>query len=124
MKILKLLLLALGIIGLGVGGWYLLQTWLEVRNLWAVSNALRSPVSPNPTPMVLLTAGIAALGGLLLGVGIGLPARSQAAVRRQALQDASDAREASIRSRVLGEDHPASDEETAAESVAAEKEQA
>lgn len=104
MKVLKGLMLVLGLIGLGVGGYFLFQAWLEVRNLWAIANSMRSTTSVNPTPTVLIAALVGMAGGLLLGIGIGLPSRTRGAIRRQALQDASDMREASIRQRVGGTD--------------------
>lgn len=102
MKILKILCLVLGVITLGVGGYFLFNAWLEVRNIWAIANSMRSTTSVNPVPGVLIAAGVGALGGLVLGIGIGMPTRTKGAVRRQALQDASDMREAAIRQRVGG----------------------
>lgn len=104
MKILKGLLLVLGVVGLAVGGWYLFQAWLEVRNVWAIANSMRSTTSVNPQPLVMTATLVGMLGGLLLGLGIGMPLHTRGAVRRQALQDASDMREASIRDRVGGLD--------------------
>lgn len=104
MKILKGLFLVLGVAALAVGGFFLFQAWLEVRNLWAIANSMRSQTSTNPVPTVMIAAGVGAVGGLLLGLGLGVPTRSRAAVRRQALQDASDAREAAIRQRVGGQE--------------------
>lgn len=103
MKILKFLFLVLGVVVLAIGGYFLFQAWLEVRNLWAIANSMRSTTSANPTPTVMIAAVGGALGGLLLGIGIGFPTHSRAAVRRQALQDASDVREAAIRQRVGGQ---------------------
>ncbi|HHV22566.1 MAG TPA: hypothetical protein GXZ30_13700 [Propionibacterium sp.] len=100
MKILKGLFLVVGLVVLAVGGYFLFDAWLEVRNIWAIANSMRSTTSTNPVPTVLIAAGVAAAGGLLLGIGIGFPSRSQRSVRRQALQDASDMREAAIRQRV------------------------
>lgn len=102
MKIVKVLLAVLGVVGLGVGGYFLFQAWLEVRNLWAIANSMRSTTSVNPTPTVMLAAALGAVGGLVLGVALGLPSRTRAAIRHEALQDASDVREAAIRQRVGG----------------------
>lgn len=104
MKILKGLLLVVGLVVLAVGGYFLFDAWLEVRNIWAIANSMRSTTSTNPVPTVLIAAAVAALGGLILGIGIGFPTRSQRSIRRQALQDASDMREAAIRQRVGGSD--------------------
>ena len=108
MKILKVILGVLGLAGLGVGGYFLFQSWLEVRNLWAISNSMRSSTSVNPTPTVMLAAALGAVGGLVLGLAIGLPGRTKNAIRRQALEDASAAREAAIRQRV-GTSEPTED---------------
>ncbi|MDO5499418.1 MAG: hypothetical protein Q4F67_07035 [Propionibacteriaceae bacterium] len=106
MKFLKGLFLVIGATVLAVGGYFLFDAWLEVRNIWAIANSMRSTTSTNPVPTVLIAAGVAAAGGLLLGIGIGFPTRSQGAVRKQALQDASDMREAAIRQRVGGDEPP------------------
>lgn len=106
MKILKLVLTVLGIIGLGVGGYFLFQAWLEVRNLWAIANSMRSTTSDNPVPTVMFAALLGAVGGLVLGLGLALPARTKGEIRREALQDASDAREALIRQRVEAKKAP------------------
>lgn len=105
-KILKLVLTVLGVLGLGVGGYFLFQAWLEVRNLWAIANSMRSTTSANPVPTVMVAALLGAAGGLVLGLGLALPVRTRGAVRRQALQDASDAREAAIRQRLQAKDTP------------------
>lgn len=102
MKILKVLLLVAGVIGLAIGGYYLFQAWLEVRNIWAIANSMRNTTSVNPQPFVVTAALVGALGGLLLGIGIGLPLHTRGSVRRQALQDASDVRETAIRERIGG----------------------
>lgn len=100
MKFLKGLFLVLGVAVLAVGGYFLFQAWLEVRNLWAIANSMRSSTSANPIPTVMIAAAGGAVGGLLLGIGLGFPTRSRAAVRRQALEDTSAAREAAIRQRI------------------------
>jgi hypothetical protein len=111
MKILKVILGVLGVVGLGVGGYFLFQAWLELRNLWSIANSMRSTTSVNPTPTVMIAASLGAIGGLALGLALGLPGRTRSAIRRQALQDASDAREAAIRQRVGTKDLPASEDE-------------
>lgn len=105
MRILKLVAIVLGIVGLIVAGVYLGRIFLDLQTIMGAANTGRSAnVLSSPMATVGLVAGLSALGGLLLGIGLGLPMRTPGAVRRQALQDASDVREASIRRRVGGLD--------------------
>lgn len=106
MKILKILFALLGLVGLAVGGYYLFQSWLEVRNLWAIANANRSSSSVNPTNMVLLTAALAAGGGLLLGLGIGLPGKTAGGIRKETLREVAARRESEISSRARAASDP------------------
>lgn len=105
MKILKLVAVVLGLVGLVIAGIYLGRIFLDLQTIMGAANTGRSAnVLASPMPFIGLVAGLASLGGLLLGLGIGLPSRTRGAIRRQALQDASDLREASIRRRVGGPD--------------------
>lgn len=99
MKFLKALLALLGLVGLGVAGYYLFNAWVDVRSMMAIANANRSAEFVSPWTKISLAFWVGALGGLLLGLGIGLPLRTPGAVRRKALQDAADARELQIRDR-------------------------
>ncbi|WP_425307972.1 hypothetical protein AADG42_04190 [Ammonicoccus fulvus] len=117
MKILKLLLGVLGLAALITTVVFIVRTWDSVRGLWFAANANRSQAFDNPINRIYLTIGLAALAGLLIGLAIGLPGRTAGAIRRQALQDASDVREASIRRRVGGLDDASSGGATSAESV-------
>lgn len=112
MKILKLLLGLAGVAAIIATVVFIVRTWDSVRGLWFAANANRSQAFDNPINQIYLTIGVAALAGLLVGLAIGLPTRTPGAVRRQALQDASDVREAAIRNRVGGTDEkPAIEEE-------------
>lgn len=106
MKILKGLFLVLGVAVLAVGGYYLANVFLYMQTVMGAANTGRSAnVLASPVPRIMLIAAFAAVGGLLLGLGLALPSRTRSAVRRQALQDASDAREAAIRQRIGGQGH-------------------
>lgn len=104
MKILKLLLGVLGLAAIITAVVFIVRTWDSVRGLWFAANANRSQPFDNPINQIYLTIGVAALAGLLVGLAIGLPSRTAGSIRRQALQDASDVREASIRRRAGGLD--------------------
>jgi len=107
MKILKWLLVLLGVAG-GVGaGVYAFRGWLELRNLVAVAESMRSAPQINPQQELALAIGLAALGGLLLGLGLAMPRRTAAGIRKETLESVADAKEADIRRRATGYASPA-----------------
>ncbi|WP_310583702.1 hypothetical protein [Deinococcus sp.] len=59
---------------------FLAKTVIDINQLHAVANANRSTIFFNPVYNVLWTAGIALLGGLLAGTGLGLMMRRRTAV--------------------------------------------
>ena len=59
---------------------FLAKTVIDINQLHAVANANRSTIFFNPVYNVLWTAGIAMLGGLLAGTGLGLMMRRRTAV--------------------------------------------
>lgn len=99
MKFLKGLLAILGLVGLIGGGVYLGWTAIDVSNLVAVANANKSQGYPSPMNRIYITVGLAALGALLLGLGIGMPNRTAGGIRKEALQSAAAKRETEIRTR-------------------------
>lgn len=78
MKILKVGLLVLGAIALLVGGWMLFMTvMVDVKVLYEIATRYSTSSDlKDPRQSVLLIAGLAALGGVLVGIGIGLPMKS------------------------------------------------
>lgn len=99
MKFLKAFLALVGLGGLGVAGYYLFNAWVNVNSMMDIANANRSAEFISPWTKISVAFWVGALGGLLLGLGIGLPMRTPGAVRKKALQDAADARELQIRDR-------------------------
>ncbi|WP_291432342.1 hypothetical protein [Deinococcus sp.] len=75
MQLLSRLATALGLIILVVAAILLGKDVIDINQLHAVANANRSTNFPSPLNNVLITAGLAALGGLLTGLGLSLPAR-------------------------------------------------
>ncbi|GAA5436753.1 hypothetical protein ACMT4L_20670 [Deinococcus sp. A31D244] len=75
MQLLSRLATALGLIILVVAAILLGKDVIDINQLHAVANANRSTNFPSPLNGVLITAGLAALGGLLTGLGLSLPAR-------------------------------------------------
>lgn len=59
---------------------FLAKTVIDINQLHAVANANRSTIFFNPVYNVLWTAGVALLGGLLAGTGLGLMMRRRTAV--------------------------------------------
>lgn len=77
MKVLKILLLALGVIGLIVAGWLLFMTvMVDIKVLWEIATRYSTSTGlKDPRQTSLMIAGLAAAGGLFIGVGLGLPMR-------------------------------------------------
>lgn len=102
MKILKGLLVLLGLAGIVGAGIYTYLGWLDLRNLVAVAESMRSAAQPNPSRELMLGIGLALAGGLVLGIGIGMPRRSQGKIRKETLQAVATGRESAIRDRAKG----------------------
>lgn len=100
MKFLKLLLALVGIVGLVAAGIYLGFVFVDNERLLAAANANKSGnLFNNPMNNIFIASGLGAAGGLLLGLGIGLPGRTSGAVRRDALDEANSARSTAIANR-------------------------
>ncbi|MEL4359391.1 MULTISPECIES: hypothetical protein [unclassified Luteococcus] len=82
MKFLKWLLMLLGLAALIAGGAILVNVIWDMGKLMAAVRGYNTGVG-DPTNRIYYTVGLAALGGLLLGWGIGLPGRTSRAVRNQ-----------------------------------------
>ena len=88
MKVLKNVFLVIGLLViLGAAGVLVKNAW-DLRVLYEVAMANKSqPSVTNPTNLVLIGAALAVGGGVLLGLGIGLPRRTAGAIRTEALAD-------------------------------------
>jgi len=88
MKVLKGVLVVVGLLAVaGAAGLLVKNVW-DLRVLYEVAMANKSqPSVANPTNLVLIGAGLAALGGIVLGLGIGLPRRTPNALRHQTIED-------------------------------------
>ncbi|HSN43140.1 MAG TPA: hypothetical protein VLR88_03695 [Propionibacteriaceae bacterium] len=75
MKFLKWFFFLIGLVGLIVSGFLLFKNYIDIRQLHGIAYANKSAEGTNPNREVLVTVGIAALSGLLVGVGIALPRR-------------------------------------------------
>ncbi|MGO4956574.1 hypothetical protein ACTQ49_04750 [Luteococcus sp. Sow4_B9] len=82
MKFLKWLFMLLGIAALIAGGAMLANVVWDMGKLMAAVRGYNTGVK-DPTTRIYYVTGLAALGGLLLGWGIGLPSRTGRAVRNQ-----------------------------------------
>ena len=102
MKILKALLVLLGLAGVIGAIVYTYLGWLDLRNLVAVAESMRSAPQPNPSQELMIGIGLALVGGLVLGIGIGMPRRSQGRIRKETLQAVATGREQEIRDRARG----------------------
>ena len=104
MKVLKAVLALVGIVGLIGAAVFLFLNFVDTRSLLAAANANKSGnLFGDPMPRMFLSVGVGALGVLLLGLGLGLPPRTAAAVERDTLDAVNDRRSDSIASRALGD---------------------
>jgi hypothetical protein len=87
MKVLKSVLVVLGLLAVaGAAGLLVKNVW-DLRILYEVAMANKSqPSVVNPTNFVLIGAGLAAVGGIVLGLGLGLPRRTPNAVRHETIE--------------------------------------
>ena len=86
MKFMKWILSILGLVALIAGGALLVNVVWDLGKLWAAVRDYNTGVK-YPTMRVYYTVGLAALGGLLLGWGIGLPTRTGRGVRKEFERD-------------------------------------
>ncbi len=97
MNIVKIVLLIAAIGALVAGGVYLSFVYLDNARLLAAANANKSGnLFNDPMNNIFLVSGLALAGGLLLGLGIGLPFQTRGAVRRDALDEVNAQRSSSI----------------------------
>lgn len=77
MKVLKITLFAIGAIVLIVASWLLFMTvMVDIKVLWEIATRYSTSTGlKDPRPTSLMIAGLAAVGGLFIGVGLGLPMR-------------------------------------------------
>lgn len=88
MKVLKNVLLVIGLLVVAGAGALLVKNAWDLRILYEIAMANKSqPSVANPTNLVLIGAGLAVVGGLLVGLGIGMPRRTAGAVRHETLEE-------------------------------------
>ncbi|HET7724007.1 MAG TPA: hypothetical protein VFK68_05170 [Propionibacteriaceae bacterium] len=88
MKVLKTVLLVVGLLAVAGAAALLVKNAWDLRVLYEVAMANKSqPSVTDPTNLVLIGAGLAAVGGVVLGLGLGLPRRTAGAVRQETLED-------------------------------------
>lgn len=102
MKVLKWLLVLVGVAALIGAIVYTYLGWLDLQRLVAAAEAMRSAPQPNPQQEIVLAIGLALGSGLALGVGLGMPRRTAGRIRKEALESSAAAREAEIRQRAAG----------------------
>ncbi|WP_156887359.1 hypothetical protein [Propionicicella superfundia] len=77
MKVLKIILLAVGLIGLIIAGSLLFMTvMIDIKVIWEIATRYGTTSGlKDPRQTVLVIAALAAGAGLALGVGLSLPTR-------------------------------------------------
>ena len=104
MKFLKILFILLGLAGLIAAGVFLGLNWVDIGKLLAAANNDKSgALNPDPMGRIYLMSGLTAIGGLLLGLGLGLPSRTAGQIRNSALDSAAARRQDEIRTRATGQ---------------------
>ncbi len=92
MKVIAWILAVAGLIGLVGGvGLALYNQLVPLQNVYVLASTVNrngdNVVLNDPRPMVLLQTGLALAGGLLLGLGLGMPKRSRGAIREDAVNE-------------------------------------
>ena len=88
MKVLKSVLLVVGLLAIAGAGALLVKNAWDLGNLYNVAMDNKNQTSVvNPTSLVLIGAGLAAVGGIVFGLGIGLPRRTANAVRHDTIEE-------------------------------------
>ena len=88
MKVLKNAFLVVGLLAIAGAVAMLVKNAWDLRVLYEVAMANKSqPSVVNPTNLVLIGAGVGVLGGVLLGLGIGMPRRTANAVRHETIEE-------------------------------------
>jgi hypothetical protein len=88
MKVLKNAFLVIGLLAVAGAVAILVKNAWDLRILYEVAMANKSqPSVVNPTNLVLIGAGVAVVGGVLLGLGIGMPRRTANAVRHETIEE-------------------------------------
>ena len=88
MKVLAWILATIGLLGTAVASGILVKNTWDLRILYEVAMSNKSQASlTNPTMMVMIGAALAFGGGLLLGLGLGMPKRSRGAIRQEAVAE-------------------------------------
>lgn len=75
MKVIKTVMVVLGLLVVVAGGVMLGRSVMEINELHAAASANRSQGFANPLNLVLIMAGVVLGGGFLLGIGVTLPRR-------------------------------------------------
>ncbi|HQZ00703.1 MAG TPA: hypothetical protein PLQ63_11965 [Propionicimonas sp.] len=77
MKVLKVILAVLGVIAVAVGAVMLfMAVMVDLKVIWEIATRYSTDTSlVDPRPNIMIITGVALGAGLLLGLGIGLPAK-------------------------------------------------
>lgn len=92
MKVIAWILAVLGLLGLVAGiGLGLYNQLVPLQNIYVLASTVNrngdNVVLTDPRPMVLLQTGLALVGGLLLGLGLGMPKKTRGWIRDDAVNE-------------------------------------
>lgn len=102
MKVLKWLLVLVGVAALIGTIVYTYLGWLDLQRLIAAAESMRSAPQPNPGQEIVIAISLALASGLGIGFGLGMPRRTAGRIRKETLESSAAAREADIRQRAAG----------------------
>ncbi len=81
-KLLKSTFLVIGVILVLGAGALLLKNIYDVNIMHETMRTYNNP-KDNPSPLIAVMAGVAAIGGVLLGMGIALPRRTRRSIEAE-----------------------------------------
>lgn len=81
LRLLKWVLIIAGIVALAFCIYFLVRTAFDMRQVMGYANSNKSQEVTSPMPLFYWAVGLAGGGGLLLGLGLGMPRRTARAIK-------------------------------------------
>ncbi|MGJ6981318.1 hypothetical protein ACSDQ9_12445 [Aestuariimicrobium soli] len=89
MKVIKVVLAALGVIGLGFAIYWFVNGWVQLDRIITAVH-VTDPGMDSPRPEYNAAVVFAFAGALVLGLALGLPSQLASRARKQALRDVNE----------------------------------
>lgn len=81
LRFLKWVLVFAGVVALAFCIYFLVRTAFDMRQVMGYANSNKSTEVMSPMPLFYWAVGLAAAGGFLLGLGLGMPRRTAKAIK-------------------------------------------